>query len=389
MNDWPALLSALPSPPDYRYDWERLREIALFRSLAEKMEKTPQNLVWHGEGDVWTHTKMVCGALCGLADFRMLPEDGRNALALAALLHDVGKILCTRMLDGVPASPHHALIGAMFSRRLLWTEFGLCGEDKKMRFREAVCLLIAYHTQPVHLFEREEGQISALRIAADGELAPCFSLRSLCLLGEADELGRVCADQRARLDQVELTRELAREAGCFLSPYPFASARTARALFKGGSVWPDQEMFDPSWGEVILLCGLPGTGKDHWCQIHRPDLPTVSLDDWRRRLKLTSRDEQGRAVQAAREEAREYLRRKQPFIWNATCLTAMRGRQIDLFEDYGARSRIVYLETEWQENLRRNAARQAQVPESVIADMLSNLCPPRRFEAQAVEWQCV
>ena len=332
---------------------------------------------------------MVCGALCGLADFRMLPEDERNALALAALLHDIGKILCTRMLDGVPASPHHALIGAMFSRRLLWTEFGLCGDEKKMRFREAVCLMIRYHTRPVHMLEGNAPAIAALRLAANGALAPLFTLKALCLLAEADRMGSVASDTPRRLEEIELGRMLAMEEGCFEGPYPFPSQRTQRALFSGGSVWKDQDLYDDSWGEVVLMCGLPGTGKDTWIKTSHPDLPVVSLDGLRLELDVETSKNQGRVVQAAKERAKALLRDKQPFIWNATSLTVRRAQQVDLFERYHARVRLVYLETAWEENLRRNANRTDAVPEGVLYDMLDRLEPPERYEAQEVEWICV
>ena len=49
----------------------------------------------------------------------------------------------------------------------------------------------------------------------------------------------------------------------------------------------------------------------------------------------------------------------------------------------------MFLETAWEENLRRNAGRRDAVPEDVIDGMLARLEPPERWEAQAVEWLCV
>lgn len=172
-------------------------------------------------------------------------------------------------------------------------------------------------------------------------------------------------------------------------PYPFRSAHTQRVLLRGGSVWRDQALYDDTWGEVILMCGLPGTGKDAWIRAHHPDLPVVSLDDLRQELETEPTDNQGRVVQAARERAKALLREKRPFVWNATSLTSLRAQQIDLFEQYHARVRVVYLETAWEENLRRNGSRPDAVPEDVIDRMLARLEPPERFEAQAVEWICV
>ena len=137
------------------------------------------------------------------------------------------------------------------------------------------------------------------------------------------------------------------------------------------------------------MCGLPGTGKDTWIQAHCPGFPVVSLDGLRLEMEVEPTENQGRVVQAARERAKALLRERRPFIWNATSLTGLRAQQIGLFEDYHARVRVVYLETEWAENLRRNANRPDAVPEDVIDRMLARLEPPERFEAQAVEWVCV
>ncbi len=62
---------------------------------------------------------------------------------------------------------------------------------------------------------------------------------------------------------------------------------------------------------------------------------------------------------------------------------------VELFTDYHASVRIVYLETEWGEERRRNASRAAVVPEQAILRMLSKLTPPEGFEAHRVEWRCV
>lgn len=384
-----ALLNGLPHPPTFEYDWARLGDIGPLAGWFERMARTPQNPQWHGEGDVWTHTRLVCEALVGLAEFRTLPDEERSELALAALLHDIGKAVCTRLEDGQWVSPRHGPVGARLARSLLWRSFGLCGDPAAQRFREAVCLLIRHHTKPLHLIEGKAPAVAALKLAADGELAPGFTLKGLCLLSEADALGREAPDVPELLDAVGLTRELAREEGCFEGPYPFRSDRVRRALFAGGRVWKDQALYDDAWGEVILMCGLPGTGKDTWIRTVHPDWPTVCLDDLRRELHVSPAENQGRVVQAAKERAKALLRERRPFIWNATSLTPLRAQQIELFESYGARVRVVYLETGWAENLRRNAGRAAAVPEATLNDMLDKLEPPERFEAQCVEWLCV
>ena len=62
---------------------------------------------------------------------------------------------------------------------------------------------------------------------------------------------------------------------------------------------------------------------------------------------------------------------------------------VGLFERYGARVQIVYLETAWETELQRNAARGEKVPQAAIEAMLRKTEPPTPDEAQAVEWRCV
>ena len=104
-------------------------------------------------------------------------------------------------------------------------------------------------------------------------------------------------------------------------------------------------------------------------------------------MKISPTDNQGLVVAEANKRAKELLRKKQPFVWNATNITSdIRALLIPLFEDYGASVKIVFLETDWNEQLRRNSSRKSEVPESAIKKMLSRLEPPEAYEAQTVEY---
>jgi len=85
---------------------------------------------------------------------------------------------------------------------------------------------------------------------------------------------------------------------------------------------------------------------------------------------------------------KEYLRNKQPFVWNATDITqATRAKWISLFEKYGAAVEVVFLETEWEQELQRNEKRDSYVPVIKIEDMLSKLEIPEPFESEKVRWE--
>ena len=99
MNQWNALLDALPQTPDEPIRWDAITRTA-YGAFAADLEKTPQNPRWHGEGNVWNHTRMVCEQLVTLPEYRAETLPHQQLLFLAALLHDIGKIPCTVLEDG-------------------------------------------------------------------------------------------------------------------------------------------------------------------------------------------------------------------------------------------------------------------------------------------------
>lgn len=385
------LLQLVSQAAKQNIDWHGMG--AALSSFVIPMSRTQQNPAFHAEGDVWIHTRMVCEALVKLDSFRELTLEQRNAVFLAALLHDIGKISTTRWEEDKWTSPNHTLVGSKMARQFLWQELGLCGTPEKQQLRETVCNLIRYHSFPPHAIDDPDGKRKLLAIAANGQNCPMFTIELLCVLCEADALGRVCLDEQDRAhmaEQVQLCREFAKESGCYDAPYPFPSAHTRYSYLARKDIHPAIELYDDTWGEVILLSGLPGTGKDTWIKEHYPDLPMISLDDIRKEMKISPTDNQSKVVEIARERARELLRKKQPFIWNATNLSPMvRGKQIKLFAQYHASIRIVYLETDWEEQLRRNAGRAAAVPEQVICHMMEEMVLPEAKEAYRVDWCCI
>lgn len=389
MNEVNDILALVPDAPDWVIDWEKI-ETSTLRDHVDAMRHTPQSVRWHAEGDVWTHTRMVCESLASMPEYRRLPQVQRQILFLAALLHDVGKPITTRQEGTEWISPSHSTKGALLARYILWSEYGMCGTPELQAMREAVVLLVKHHSFPPYALEKEENLRKMTSIAASAELVPDFSLKLLHLLSKADALGRECEDKTDFVAQVDLFAELAKEQGCYDGPVCFASDCTRRAYFSGGDVWPKQELYDETWGEVVMLCGLPGTGKDYWISKHCKDMPVVSLDDIRRSHKLSPEGSQGYVASLGKEEAKTYLRKHQPFVWNATNLTVdIRRQLIDLFESYGASVRVVYLETDLETQLRRNAGREDKVPETIIDSMLSKLAVPEIHEARCVQWLCV
>jgi predicted kinase len=370
-----------PLPPDWTVNWKAIqRRFAWVAALAG----VPQDAAYHAEGDVWIHTRMVAEALTRLDAWRALEAGERATLFASALLHDVAKPACTRTEpDGRITSHRHARVGAQMARYLLWRGEGL---DAALPFleRETIARLVRFHGLPLWFLEKDDPQRAVLAAAESANLA------HVALLAEADVRGRICADQHELLDRIALFRSFCAESNCFTNPYPFASDQSRFVYFHHRAHSdPSYAAYNDTTFEVTLLSGLPGAGKDTWIRAHRPGWPVIALDAIRREMGVAPTDAQGAVAQEAKARARELMRQRQSFVWNATNTTrTMRSQLVDLFASYGARITIVYLDAPYETLFQRNASRREheQVPETVIHRLMRKLDVPDTTEAHHVEW---
>lgn len=365
--------------PDPANNWHvpenELRAFPWFEALFH----STQDPIHHAEGDVGTHSLMVLDSLVNDPVFRALLPAEREEVYVGAVLHDVAKPYTRREdSDGRVGNPGHSPKGEIDARRILW-EMGY-----PFDMRERVCGLIRYHQLPYWAINENDGDKRVIRV----------SLKTRCdllaILARADIKGRICADAQKPLDNIELFSMMAEDLGVESKPYEFPSDHTRFVYFNGNTARdPSFEAFDDSKVDVTVMCGLPGSGKDHWLAHHAGNLPVVSLDDLRDVMEVEHGDRhgQGQVAQAAKEQAKEYLRRQQPFAWNATNLTLdVRRKVLGLLSDYGARIRIVYVEAPCDRLFRQNKDRAAVVPENAIWKMTRRWQLPDLTEGHRVEY---
>lgn len=357
-NDLQALVPAPGASPDFQAC------LAAFPQL-ELAKTTPQSPVYHAEGDVWTHTVMVVEALLADPGYALLTRAEQENVFFASLLHDISKCRTT-VIDpdtGAIGQPGHSRKGAIDARIPLW--------DAGMPFaqREEVCRLIAVHQVPFYaMADSRRGVSPEFQVR---ELSWQVSLPLLAMLAEADMRGRICADQQRVLDNIELFRELAREEGCYGQPRAFADAHTRVMYFRGADVHPDYPLFQEEGSRVTVMSGLPASGKDSWVAANRRGLPVVSFDDARAELGLRHGKNDGMAAHHAVDKAKGLLRRKEPFVWNATHLSLqMRQKTLDLLYAYGAEVELVYLEQPRATLLARNSRRDSTLSNKALQGML-------------------
>jgi putative nucleotidyltransferase with HDIG domain len=342
---------------------------------AREMAACQQDSSWHAEGDVWTHTKMVCDELERLAEWPSLDRPSQLKLLFTALFHDSGKPATTGIdpNTGRVRSPKHSIVGAEIARRTLRDL------DCDLLTREEIVGLVRYHGRPPYLLEKEtpEREVISLSWLVNNRLLYLFAL--------ADTRGRDAKEMTRPEENLHLWKLLAEEHGCFERPYTFANDH-ARFLFYRDQLsslhYTPHEDYRCT---VTMMSGLPGAGKDTWLARNRTGLPVVSLDAVRAELDVDATDNQGQVIQAAREQCREYFRARHDFAFNATNTTRlMRQRWIELFADYNARVEIVYLEPPLDVIFEQNKQRSRSVPENVIARLIEKLEPPTAIEAHTV-----
>ena len=364
-------------------NWDELRKSSLDEILAwandrpwaRAMADCGQDAGWHSEGDVWTHTRLVCGQLPQLEGWGDLAPHERTVLLSTALFHDSGKPLTSQVdpSTGRITSPKHAIRGEHLARTVL-RDLGC-----DLTTREEIARLVRFHGRPAFLLEKPDParEVVSLSWLVGNKLLYLFAL--------ADTRGRTTAQMRRPEETLHLWRMVAQENGCFDRLYPFLNEHARFLYYRQEHPNLHYAPFEDFRCTVTMMSGLPGSGKDTWLAANRPELPVVSLDALRSDLGVGPTDDQGGVIQAAQERCRELLRSGRSFAFNATnLLRQTRRRWIDLFADYGARIEIVYVEPPMTVILDQNRRRGRPVPEEVIRRLADKCEPPTPTECHGL-----
>lgn len=356
--------------------WESLEK--QFPWVAE-MKYVKQHKIHHAEGNVAIHTQMVLAELLKQSTFQDLNGQDKEILWAAALMHDVEKrSTSVDEGDGNISAKGHARRGEYAARTILFRDV-----PTPFHIREQIASLVRFHGLPLWLMEKSE---PAKKVH---EISLRLNNKQLKLLAESDARGRICEDLGLLLDSLDLFELFCKEQDCWDKSKIFTTHNARFRYFNTVDSYVDYVPFDDFKCEVIMMSGLPGMGKDHYIQSLDRDIPVVSLDAIRRKHKISPTDKSGNGwvVQAAKEEARTYLRKRQNFVWNATNITQqMRSQLIDLFISYGAKVKIVYLEKPYEQWRSQNRNREYPLPENVLDKLLSKLDIPQLIEAHEVQY---
>ncbi|SET54551.1 AAA family ATPase [Thorsellia anophelis] len=373
--NWEAIVSEILATHSSNVNWDFW--LACYPAL-EKAKQTPQDPIYHAEGNVWIHTKMVVICLLDSSNYIQCSEEEKICLFLAALLHDIAKADTTTIdpLTGRIGHPHHSTRGAIDVRNYLWFQHA------PFAIRECICGLIEHHQKPFHLMKKDNIEFHLHKLSWE------IPLHLLLILAKADLFGRITTNQEKSFIDIEMLWLLAEEGG-FLTQEKTAFNSISRCEYarhqKGHC---DFEFYKTLGSKVYVLSGLPASGKNYWIKKNYPGLPTVSFDDARDELKLKHGQNHGLVAHKAIDKAKALLRTKEPFIWNATHTSRkLREKTLNLLFDYHADVHIIYFEQSPKTLFLRNQERQQMVPISAIENMLKRWDCVKKWEGYNVTYK--
>lgn len=357
-------------------DWVSIeREFDWFRD----MKGVPQDPIWHAEGDVQIHTKMVCEALIALPEFQELCEQDKHIMFTGALMHDIEKRSTTKedFRNGriCVIAPKHANRGEYTARRVLYQDI-----PTPFKIREEICGLVRYHGIPLWSVEDED--------ATERTIHATLYVRGrlLAMIAKADVIGRTAVDNPEQLEKAEYFKLLCEDLHIMDEQFRFDS-NLARYHYLAKSTWIHYVPFDETKFTAHFMVGVAGSGKDSYIVRNNRDynypIPVVSFDAIRLEMGVDHGDQkgQGRVQQQAREQVRQHMRKGEDFFINATNLTRdLRGKWISLVEEYGGKVVAHYVEVPYKQLLSQNANREAKVPEPAIHKMIRKLEMPQYNE---------
>lgn len=361
---------------------------ALRRSfpMAALMAETPQDPVYHAEGDVWAHTLMV------MAEARAA-EAGRGRLGtfegaatlLAALLHDVAKPQ-TLVREFDPdlgrerlRNPSHASRGAALAWRLMSEARVPIG----LRYR--ACHLIAWHHRPAHLCELsdQDAMMQVLRLSATG--TPWRDLTDFC---RHDNRGRICPDPEEAALAFDLADYAAGLTGANLGVDLLDAAPEWSPEFRAriGRQTPELHLghTPPHKGRLIIMSGLPGSGKSAWVSERASvtGAAVISADAIRDEMPGWERNDlwEGRVFQEFDARLRRAMAGGGEVIADGTFLgAALRQKFISMGHDYGMRVGVVLMDVTPETAMLRNAARANPVPDAAMRRFAESVAYPQPY----------
>lgn len=166
-------------------------------TLLSGLRRIEQSATYHPEGNVWEHTMLVVDLA---AEGRHI-SDSPRVFMWAALLHDLGKAITTKVRRGRITAYDHDRHGARLATNFL-QQFS---DDED--FIQNVSQLIRWHMQPLYINKR-------LPFTNIEKMLSEISLNEIALFSLCDRLGRGNMSETIRHTEIANIQSFVKQCEC-------------------------------------------------------------------------------------------------------------------------------------------------------------------------------
>lgn len=336
---------------------------SVFPNIINQMLLTPQNPIYHAEGDVWTHTKMTVLELINLQDFKKLNDNNQFITFWAMILHDIAKPRTTKIFNNEITAKGHSNIGAIMAKKFLYLN------NVDYYISQEISNIISYHQYPFYILEKNNYDFLIKKISW------ITNFNNLLIVAQADMLGRICSDKNKHLENINILKEVQKEIDLSYSD----TFTRFKYLQNPENINPTYKIFNDNQSNVFMMCGLPGSGKDTYITNNLSNIKMISLDILRQE---NPKKNIGEIINIAKDKSKIYLRKNEDFVFNATNLNKdIREKWINLFLKYKVNLNIIYLEKEYNKLLIDDKSRKDKsVGKKVINNMIDYMILPHEID---------
>ena len=280
--------------------WDKIESIKEFAVL----ENTPQSNIWHLEGNVLNHIKLVTEVMEEEL-FKMNVDKYSNYYLImmsAALCHDLGKATSTKWdkEKNDYVCNHHGQAGEHITRMLFY--------DEKFIIRELVCYMVRWYMNLHHILDDEEKVDEKLINMAHGWV----SIQDMLLQNRWDTI----KERAEKLDVFDMvyddynTKYLCENINTVITsssqiaPFSWMTLNwrdvreTCGNILKNTPInWKTNNIQTLNQFTVFMMIGIPGSGKDTIIQKYLNGIPTVCRDDIRTEIGIQGEKPMGNKEQ--------------------------------------------------------------------------------------------
>ena len=361
-------------------DWDKIFSIKEFKDMA----KCEQSKIWHTEGKVDVHTKLVCQAMRSFLLNRENIEPSDNdyyiMMMSAAICHDLGKPSTTKFDEekGDFTTKCHGQVGAKITRKLFY--------DEDFEHREKVCYMVRWHMALHPIFDKEEMSTRKMIQLSHGRVP----VKDMLILNVCDSLGskNEFEDEVFLADKEERIKSVAIGLNCYETPYEFNNEYDKIRFFDfKDRLFPEGCSLPKDYGQftMYVMVGVPGSGKSYYIENNLKGVVQISRDLIRSEIGIKGEKPQGTKEQESHvteifnERMLECCKNKQDFVIDNTNVRKMyRDAYTDMTMRY--MPKIVYVYVEAPSLDVNKSRRKGMMPLEVIDRMWNQFDFPEPTE---------